>query len=121
MPQLRERPRVISASPNGVLGDPTGAWAAHGRRLLAKMERQLRRDFAQWVVGDDGTLVGPRRGRDRGWERKADGSFHSVRHLDKLIASRWLQCGGDASAPRPSTGLALSAGAWWPILRARYA
>ena len=55
MPQLRER-RVISASPNGVLGDPTGASAAHGRRLLAKMGRQLRRDFAQWVVGDDGAV-----------------------------------------------------------------
>jgi creatinine amidohydrolase len=40
MPVLRER-GVRAVSPNGVLGDPAGASAAEGERLLASLTSQL--------------------------------------------------------------------------------
>jgi creatinine amidohydrolase len=40
MPVLREQ-GVRAVSPNGVLGDPAGASAAEGERLLARLTRGL--------------------------------------------------------------------------------
>jgi creatinine amidohydrolase/Fe(II)-dependent formamide hydrolase-like protein len=40
MPALRER-GVRAVSPNGVLGDPTGASAAEGRQLLSALVASL--------------------------------------------------------------------------------
>lgn len=47
---------VAAVSPNGVLGDPTGASAAEGERLLAAMERALRDGLARWRPGAGGLL-----------------------------------------------------------------
>ena len=47
---------VAAASPNGVLGDPRGATAAEGERLLADMVGQLRGALARWAPDDRGRL-----------------------------------------------------------------
>jgi creatinine amidohydrolase len=47
LPVLR-RQGVASVSPNGVLGDPTGASARAGERLLAEWTRQLVETLAGW-------------------------------------------------------------------------
>jgi mycofactocin system creatininase family protein len=47
---------VAVVSPNGVLGDPTGASAAEGDRLLAGLRDRLRSDLNAWQVGHDGRL-----------------------------------------------------------------
>lgn len=39
---------VIAASPNGVLGDPTGASAAEGRELLVGLVDRLAAELARW-------------------------------------------------------------------------
>lgn len=39
---------VMSVSPNGVLGDPTGATAEHGRALLRELADDLTRAVAAW-------------------------------------------------------------------------
>lgn len=48
LPQLRER-GVAAVSPNGVLGDPTGASAADGRALLAALTGDLAAAVAAWA------------------------------------------------------------------------
>lgn len=58
MPRLRTH-GVRGVSGNGVLGDPTGATAAEGARLLAGMVDGLVRDVAEWQPGAAGG------GRDR--------------------------------------------------------
>ncbi len=55
MPALREG-GVAVVSPNGVLGDPAGASAADGDRLLAELRDRLRTDVLGWHVDDDGRL-----------------------------------------------------------------
>jgi creatinine amidohydrolase len=40
---------VAVVSPNGVLGDPTGASAAEGERLLAGMAAALTAALARWT------------------------------------------------------------------------
>ncbi len=50
MPVLR-RDGVRAVSPNGVLGDPAGASAAEGRRLLAAATEDLCATIADWVPG----------------------------------------------------------------------
>jgi creatinine amidohydrolase len=47
LPALR-REGVAAVSPNGVLGDPTGASAAAGERLLAAWSDQLRQSLQGW-------------------------------------------------------------------------
>jgi creatinine amidohydrolase len=43
---------VAALSPSGVLGDPTGASAAHGRAVLDRLVDDLRRSVADtWPVG----------------------------------------------------------------------
>jgi creatinine amidohydrolase len=46
-PALR-RHGVLGVSPNGVLGDPTGATAEAGRRLLEAWSAELYRDLVAW-------------------------------------------------------------------------
>jgi mycofactocin precursor peptide peptidase len=48
---------VAAASPNGVLGDPRGATAAEGERLLEAMVRRLREGLARWQPDERGRLV----------------------------------------------------------------
>ena len=48
MPALRER-GVRAVSPNGVLGDPTGASAAEGADLLDQLEASLAAAVAAWL------------------------------------------------------------------------
>jgi creatinine amidohydrolase len=48
MPRLR-REGVRAVSPNGVLGDPTGACAAEGRELLDRAAAELREFVASWL------------------------------------------------------------------------
>jgi mycofactocin precursor peptide peptidase len=48
MPALRAD-GVRAVSPNGVLGDPTGASAEHGRALLAAEEERITRMVRQWL------------------------------------------------------------------------
>lgn len=55
MPALRAG-GVAPVSPNGVLGDPTGATSAEGDRLLAELRDRLRTDVLGWQVDDDGRL-----------------------------------------------------------------
>jgi creatinine amidohydrolase len=55
LPALR-RDGVASVSPNGVLGDPTGATAAEGVRLLDDLHRRLRGQVDAWSVRGDGML-----------------------------------------------------------------
>jgi mycofactocin system creatininase family protein len=49
LPVLRDR-GVHAVSPNGVLGDPTGASAEHGRVLLAAEEERITRMVRQWLA-----------------------------------------------------------------------
>jgi creatinine amidohydrolase len=48
MPRLR-REGVRAVSPNGILGDPTGATAAEGRALLDRASSELAAFVAEWV------------------------------------------------------------------------
>jgi mycofactocin precursor peptide peptidase len=48
---------VAAVSPNGVLGDPTGANAAEGERLLAEMTAALRTRLARWRPDPTGRLT----------------------------------------------------------------
>jgi mycofactocin system creatininase family protein len=49
LPVLRER-SVRAVSPNGVLGDPAGASAAEGRRLLEDLAHDLDRAVTAWLA-----------------------------------------------------------------------
>lgn len=51
------RDGMASVSPNGVLGDPTGATAGHGRRLLDNLGRRLLDGVGNWTVREDGMLA----------------------------------------------------------------
>ena len=55
LPVLR-RGGVTAVSRNGVLGDPTGASAEEGRRLLDEMAAALRAGLARWEPDRDGRL-----------------------------------------------------------------
>ncbi len=55
LPALR-RGGVTAVSRNGVLGDPAGATATEGRRLLDDMVAALRGSLARWDPGPDGRL-----------------------------------------------------------------
>lgn len=55
MPRLR-RGGVASVSGSGVLGDPTGASAADGARILAAMVDDCRRRIAHWRPDEGGRL-----------------------------------------------------------------
>lgn len=60
LPELLEPMRrggVAAVSPVGVLGDPTTATAAEGRRILAEMVDGCVRRVARWVPGPDGMLT----------------------------------------------------------------
>ncbi|MCO7222567.1 mycofactocin biosynthesis peptidyl-dipeptidase MftE [Klenkia sp. PcliD-1-E] len=48
---------VAAVSPNGVLGDPAGASAEEGARLLAALVDRLAAAVTAWDVGADGRLV----------------------------------------------------------------
>jgi mycofactocin precursor peptide peptidase len=48
---------VVAVSPNGVLGDPTGANAAEGERMLAEMTAALRARLAHWRPDPTGRLT----------------------------------------------------------------
>jgi len=48
---------VAGVSPNGVLGDPSGASAAEGEALLEQLVERLRVAVLAWRVGDDGRLL----------------------------------------------------------------
>ncbi|GAA5123009.1 mycofactocin biosynthesis peptidyl-dipeptidase MftE [Pseudonocardia adelaidensis] len=48
---------VAAVSPNGVLGDPTGASAEEGERLLAEMTVALRARVARWRPAPTGRLT----------------------------------------------------------------
>jgi mycofactocin precursor peptide peptidase len=50
MPLLREH-GVRAVSPNGVLGDPSGASAADGERLLAELTARLATELDTWLAG----------------------------------------------------------------------
>ncbi|MGH3627346.1 MAG: mycofactocin biosynthesis peptidyl-dipeptidase MftE [Sciscionella sp.] len=53
LPELMDRLRtsgVRGVSPNGVLGDPTGATAATGARVLARWQTDLLAAFDRWVT-----------------------------------------------------------------------
>jgi mycofactocin system creatininase family protein len=60
MPQLRAG-GVLAVSPNGVLGDPTGASAAEGERLLVQLTDDLEAAVRAWTPphGALGTPVDP--------------------------------------------------------------
>jgi creatinine amidohydrolase len=49
MPLLREG-GVRAVSPNGVLGDPSGASAAEGERLLARLTESLTEELDAWLA-----------------------------------------------------------------------
>jgi len=55
MPELR-RSGLAPVSPNGVLGDPTGASAAEGQQLIGQLAQRLCDDVEAWQVGSDGRL-----------------------------------------------------------------
>ena len=57
LPRLRAE-GVRAVSPNGVLGDPTGATAEEGAALLAEIAARLLAAAAAWRVADDGRLLG---------------------------------------------------------------
>lgn len=57
MPALRER-GVRAVSPNGVLGDPAGASAEHGRALLRAAADDLAAAVAAWVAELDRAAEG---------------------------------------------------------------
>ncbi|MFC3243654.1 mycofactocin biosynthesis peptidyl-dipeptidase MftE [Gordonia humi] len=48
---------VAAISPNGVLGDPTAADAAHGATLLRRHATALAAALTTWAVRDDGRLT----------------------------------------------------------------
>jgi mycofactocin system creatininase family protein len=48
---------VAAVSPNGVLGDPTGATAEEGEELLREMERSLRARLTRWHPDPTGRLT----------------------------------------------------------------
>ena len=48
---------VAAVSPVGVLGDPTTATAAEGRRIFAEMVEDCVRRVARWQPGPDGALT----------------------------------------------------------------
>jgi mycofactocin precursor peptide peptidase len=56
LPALR-RGGVAAVSPNGVLGDPTGATAEEGERLLAEMTGALRARLTRWRPDETGRLT----------------------------------------------------------------
>ncbi|WP_158015514.1 mycofactocin biosynthesis peptidyl-dipeptidase MftE [Mycobacterium basiliense] len=56
LPAMR-RGGVAAVSPIGVLGDPTTASAAEGRRILAEMVEDCTRRVTQWLPGPDGMLT----------------------------------------------------------------
>ena len=47
---------VAAVSPNGVLGDPAGASAAEGERLLAAMAAELAAALTRWTPDPTGRL-----------------------------------------------------------------
>jgi creatinine amidohydrolase len=49
LPRLR-REGVRAVSPNGILGDPTGATAAEGRALLERATEELHDFVADWIA-----------------------------------------------------------------------
>lgn len=55
LPALRSG-GVAAVSPNGVLGDPTGATAEEGERLLAEMTEALRARLTRWRPDRTGCL-----------------------------------------------------------------
>jgi len=55
LPRLRAG-GVRAVSPTGVLGDPAGASAEEGARLLGDLAARLTAAVAGWDVGDDGRL-----------------------------------------------------------------
>jgi creatinine amidohydrolase len=57
LPRLRAE-GVRAVSPTGVLGDPAGATADEGARLLADLARRLAVAVNRWDVGEDGLLRG---------------------------------------------------------------
>ncbi|MGY1672717.1 mycofactocin biosynthesis peptidyl-dipeptidase MftE [Geodermatophilus sp. SYSU D00710] len=57
LPRLRDE-GVRAVSPTGVLGDPTGATAEEGARLLADLAGRLTAAVHRWDVGEDGRLRG---------------------------------------------------------------
>lgn len=48
---------VRAVSPNGVLGDPTGAAAVHGAELLSAVTQEAHRRFTAWSRKDSGCLA----------------------------------------------------------------
>lgn len=52
---------VAGVSPNGVLGDPAGASAEEGRRMLARLSGRIARQLRSARVADDGALMRPSR------------------------------------------------------------
>lgn len=50
---------VAAVSPNGVLGDPAGASAEEGRRMLARLSGRIARQIRDAHIADDGALVRP--------------------------------------------------------------
>ncbi|HTY34788.1 mycofactocin biosynthesis peptidyl-dipeptidase MftE [Mycobacterium sp.] len=56
LPSLR-RGGVAAVSPVGVLGDPTTATAAEGKRIFAEMVDECVRRVARWSPGPDGMLT----------------------------------------------------------------
>lgn len=48
---------VAAVSPNGVLGDPAGATAGDGERMLADISGRLRERMVRWQVDDRGHLT----------------------------------------------------------------
>ncbi len=57
LPRLRAE-GVRAVSPTGVLGDPAGATADEGARLLADLARRLAVAVDRWDAGEDGRLRG---------------------------------------------------------------
>jgi len=57
LPRLRAE-GVRAVSPDGVLGDPAGASAAEGARLLAGLTERLAAAATRWDVDDHGRLLG---------------------------------------------------------------
>ena len=53
LPRLR-RDGVRAVSPNGVLGDPTGASAAEGRALLERAAAELEAFVGEWLGAEVG-------------------------------------------------------------------
>jgi len=56
LPSMR-RGGVAAVSPVGVLGDPTTATAAEGRRIFGEMVDECARRVARWKPGRDGMLT----------------------------------------------------------------